>query len=54
MTGGPSIVFTQKAVDDEKFIRKSSNKCEQIAGIDANQLYPFLRCQDMPTGLHTR
>ena len=44
MTGGPSIVFTRKAVVDEKFIKNSSN---------ASQLYPFSMCQDMPTGLYT-
>ena len=28
MVGGPSIVFTRKAVDDETFIRKSTNLCQ--------------------------
>ena len=54
MTGGPSIVFTRKAVVDETFIRNSSNICKSIVGIDASQLYPFSMCQDMPTGLYTR
>ena len=54
MTGGPSIVFTRKAVVDETFIRKSSNVCKSIVGTDASQLYPFSMCQDMPTGLYTR
>ena len=54
ITGRPSIVFTRKAVVDETFIRKSSNVCESIGGIDASQLYPFSMCQDMPTGLYTR
>ena len=40
MVGGPSIVFTRKAVMDETFIRKSSNLCKSIVGIDASQLYP--------------
>ena len=40
MTGGPSIVFTRKAVVDETFIRDSSNVCKSIVGIDASQLYP--------------
>ena len=40
MVGGPSIVFTRKAVVDETFIRKSSNLCKTIVGIDASQLYP--------------
>ena len=54
MTGGPSIVFTRKAVVDETFIRDSSNICKSIVGIDASQLYPYSMCQDIPTGLYTR
>ena len=54
MTGGPSIVFTQKAVVDETFIRNSSNVCKSIVGFDASPLYPFSMSQDMPTGLYTR
>ena len=54
MVGGPSIVFTPKAVVDETFIRKSSNLCKSIVGIDAGQLYPYSMCQPMPTGLYTR
>ena len=54
MVGGPSIVFTRKAVVDEIFIRKSSNLCKSIVGIDASQLYPYSMCQPMPTGLYTR
>ena len=54
MTGGPSIVFTRKAVVDETFIRDSSNICKSIVGIEASQLYPNSMCQDMPTGLYTR
>ena len=41
MVGGPSIVFTRKAVVDETFIRKSSNLCQSIVGIDASQVYPY-------------
>ena len=52
--GGPSIVFTRKAVVDETFIRKSTNLCKSIVGIDASQLYPYSMCQPMPTGLYTR
>ena len=51
---GPSIVFTRKAVVDETFIRKSTNICKSIVGIDASQLYPYSMCQPMPTGLYTR
>ena len=54
MTGGPSIVFTRKAVVDKTFIRTSNNICKAIVGIDASQLYPFAMCQAMPTGLYTR
>ena len=54
MVGGPSIVFTRKAVVDETFIRNSSNLCKAIVGIDAGHLYPYSMCQSMPTGLYTR
>ena len=54
VVGGPSIVSTRKAVVDETFIRKSTNLCKSIVGIDASQLYPYSMCQPMPTGLYTR
>ena len=54
MVGGPSIVLTRKAVVDETFIRKPSNLCKSIVGIDASQLYHYSMCQPMPTGLYTR
>ena len=54
MVGGPSIVFTRKAVVDETFIRKSSNLCKSVVGIDASQPYAYSMCQPMPTGLYTR
>ena len=54
VVGGPSIVFTRKAVVDETFIRKSTNLCKSIVGIDASQLYPYSMCQPMPAGLYTR
>ena len=54
MVGGPSNVFTREAVVDQTFIRKSSNLCKSIVGIDASQLYPYSMCQPMPTGLYTR
>ena len=38
MVGGPSIVFTRKAVVDETFIRNSRIICISIVGIDASQL----------------
>ena len=37
VVGGPSINFTGKAVVDETFIRKSTNLCKSIAGIDSRQ-----------------
>ena len=54
MVGGPSMVFTRKAMVDETFTRDSGNICKSIVGIDASQLYPYSMCQPMPTGLHTR
>ena len=54
MTGGPSIVFTRKAVVDQTFIRNSENFCKSIVGFDASQLYPFSMCQELPPGLYTR
>ena len=54
VVGGPSIVFTRKAVVDGTFIRMSANICKSIVGIDASQLYPYSMCQPMPTGLYTR
>ena len=51
---GPSIVSKRKAVVDETFIRKSTNLCKSIVGIDASQLYPYSMCQPMATGLYTR
>ena len=54
MVGGPSIVFTREVVVDETFIRLSSNMCKSILGIDASQLYPYSRCQPLPTVLYTR
>ena len=38
VVGGPSIAFTHKAVVDETFIRKCSNICKSIVGIDTSQL----------------
>ena len=54
MTGGPSIVFTQKSAVDQTYIRNSPNICKSIVGIEASQLYSFSMCQEMPTGLYTR
>ena len=54
VVGGSTIVFTLKAVVDHTFIRKSTNICRSIVGIDASQLYAYSMCQPMPTGLYTR
>ena len=54
VVGGPPIVFTRKAVVDETFIRKSTNLCNSIVGIDASELHPYLMCHPLPTSLYTR
>ena len=54
VVGGPSIVFKREAVVDEILIRRSTNICKSIVGIDARQLYPYSMPQPMPTGLYTR
>ena len=54
MTGGPSIVFTRKAVVDQTYIRKSEIICKSIVDFGASQLYPFSMCQEKPAGLYTR
>ena len=54
MVGGPSIVFTRKAVVDETFIQNSGNIWKSIVGIASNHLYPYSMGQPMPTGLYTR
>ena len=38
VVGGPSTVFTRKAVVDETFIRRSRNICKSNVGTDASQL----------------
>ena len=45
---------TNQAVVDKSFIRKSTNICKSIVGIDASQLYPYSMCQLLPTGLFSR
>ena len=52
--GGPSVVFTRKAVVDETLIRNSAKICKSIVGIAASQLYPYSMCKPMPTSLYTR
>ena len=54
VVGGPSSVFTRKAVVVQTFNRKTTNLCKSFVGIDASQLYPYSMCQTMPAGLYTR
>ena len=54
MVGGPSNVFTRRAVVDETFIPDSGIICKSFVGIDASQMYPYSMCQPMPIGLYTR
>ena len=54
MVGGPSIIFTRKAVVGATLLRRSTNWCKSIVGIDTSQLYPFSMYQAMPSSLHTR
>ena len=54
IAGGPSIFFTRKAVVDETHIRKSTNVCKSIVGIDASQLHRYPMCQPIITRLYTR
>ena len=55
IAGGPSIVFTSKAIVEETCIRKSTNICKSAFRYDARQLYPNpnAKCQPMLTGLFT-
>ena len=52
MVGGPSFLFTRKAVVDKTFIRKLTNLNRSIVGFDASQLYPYSMFQPMPPTLH--
>ena len=54
MTGGPSIVFSRKAVVDQTHIRNSENISKSIVVIDASHIYPFSMCQEMPSDFNTR
>ena len=38
LVGGPSIVFTRKAVVNKTLIRDSANVCKSIVGFGASQL----------------
>ena len=54
MVGGPFIVSTCKAVFDKTLIGKPTNLSKSIVRRDASQLFPYMTCQPMPTGLYTR
>ena len=43
VVGGPSIVFTRKAVVDETFVRKSTNLCKSFLGLTLANYTPT-RC----------
>ena len=47
--GGPSIVFTRKAVADETVVPEWTNLGTSIVGIAASHLDPYSMCQHMPT-----
>ena len=49
IVGGPSIVFTRKAVVHENFFPKFYKILKSIVSIDASELYPYSKCQPMPT-----
>ena len=53
MVGGPSMVFTRKAVVDKIHIRKSTTVYRSVVGVDSSQLYPYSMCKPMPPGLRT-
>ena len=50
MTEGPSIIFTRYAKVGETKILESEN----VAGIDASQLYSFSMTKEMPTGPYNK
>ena len=52
--GGPSIVFTRKAVVGQTRFCSSSNNCESIIGIESSQPFHYAKWQPIPTGLYTR
>ena len=55
MTGGPSIIFTRRHKVGETLIRGGKDKpCQSIFGYDANSLYLYAICQDMPTSKYIR
>ena len=57
IVGGPSIVFCRKQISNETILRETEDGtqlCRKILGVDANALYLWSICQDMPTGYPKR
>ena len=54
MVGGPSTVFTRKAVVGEIHRRDPTKWCKTISGNDVSQLYPYSLCRAMSAALYTR
>ena len=54
MVGGPSTVFTRKAVVGETYTRDPTKGCKTTFGNDVSQRYPHSVCQVMHTALYTR
>ena len=52
MFGGPSKMFTRKAVVNGIHIRKFKNVCKETVGINASQVHTYSMCQLMPAGLY--
>ena len=54
MVGGPAIIFKRYAEVNKSNIRSNPDKpVKRIVGYDANGLYLWALCQDMPVGLYT-
>ena len=55
LTGGPSIIFCRKHIVGETYIREDhSRPCRSSVGYDANSLYLYAICQEMPVGRYIR
>ena len=54
MVGGPSIVITRKAVEDEIFNHESTNWSKTIVGLGRSQLYLYFMCQAMLISLYKK
>ena len=54
LTGGPSIIFTRKAIANETFIRNGNKPVRKVIGLDANALYLWAFDQEFPVGSFIR